>query len=394
MSRRPIARSVDLKRLQDEGYDIDAVDGYLVMRHVPYLTDKREVKYGTLAAKLVLADDVTCTPDNHVAIFAGEYPCHKDGLPIERIRSGAANVKIDGVEFNWSFSAKPKPRDNYENYYTKFSTYVDILGGPVHAIDLRATAKTFPVVTPDEEEESIFLYEDTASSRADIVEVSMKLRLHRVAIVGVGGTGSYVLDLVAKVPVREIHLFDSDVFLQHNAFRSPGAASGDELREKLPKVKYFERIYSKMRRGIVAHVERLDTKNLDLLAGMDFVFLCMEGRGKKEIVIRLEQQGTPFIDVGMGVFLKNGALGGLLRTTTSTPKKRDHVAARNRISFSDNDDKNEYDQNIQIADLNALNAAFAIIKWKKLFGFYIDDEREHYSVYAIGGNDINNGDPE
>jgi hypothetical protein len=37
---------------------------------------------------------------------------------------------------------------------------------------------------------------------------------------GLGGTGSYILDLVSKTPVNEILLFDSDDFLQHNAFRS------------------------------------------------------------------------------------------------------------------------------------------------------------------------------
>ena len=75
----------------------------------------------------------------------------------------------------------------------------------------------------------------------------------KIAIIGLGGTGSYVLDLVAKTPVKEIHLFDGDTFLQHNAFRSPGAPSGEELRAKLPKVTYLKNAYGKMHTGIVAH---------------------------------------------------------------------------------------------------------------------------------------------
>jgi hypothetical protein len=35
-----------------------------------------------------------------------------------------------------------------------------------------------------------------------------------------------------------------------------------------------------------------------------------------------------------------------------------------------------------------------VIKWKKLFGFYSDDEREHFSVFVIAGNDIINEDRE
>ena len=36
--------------------------------------------------------------------------------------------------------------------------------------------------------------------------VTMKLELRKIAILGLGGTGSYVLYFVAKTPVREIHL--------------------------------------------------------------------------------------------------------------------------------------------------------------------------------------------
>jgi hypothetical protein len=54
--------------------------------------------------------------------------------------------------------------------------------------------------------------------------------------------------------------------------------------------------------------------------------------------------------------------------------------------------ENDYSHNIQIAELNALNAALAVIKWKKLCGFYQDLEREHCSVYTINGNHIANED--
>lgn len=56
------------------------------------------------------------------------------------------------------------------------------------------------------------------------------------------------------------------------------------------------------------------------------------------------------------------------------------------------EDNNEYSRNIQIADLNALNAALAVIKWKKIFGFYGDLEHEHFSTYDIDGNHLNNED--
>jgi hypothetical protein len=212
-----------------------------------------------------------------------------------------------------------------------------------------------------------------------------------VAILGLGGTGGYILDYVTKTPVREIHLFDGDRFLQHNAFRAPGAASGEELEKQPYKVDYFHGIYSKMRKGIVPHREFITAENLHLLEGMDFVFISMEaGPVKKPVIEKLLQLNIPFVEVGMGVYLRNNVLGGLLRTTAGTDKKSDHLWGR--IPLSDGGVKNEYDKNIQIAELNALHAALAVIKWKKIFGFYADQRGEHYSTYAIGRNDTNNED--
>src|SRR5208283_2007647 len=120
----------------------------------------------------------------------------------------------------------------YKDHYEKMTTYAAIISNPARTIDPHATAQTFPVIEA-EDEDSVFHYLDTASSRAEITAVTRKLELKKLAIVGVGGTGSYVLDLTAKTPVKEIHLFDGDGFLQHNGFRSPGAPSSEELGEQL-----------------------------------------------------------------------------------------------------------------------------------------------------------------
>jgi len=76
--------------------------------------------------------------------------------------------------------------------------------------------------------------------------------------------------------------------------------------------------------------------------------------------------------------------------TTSTPGHREHVRANKRITFADGGD--DYDHNIQIADLNMLNAVLAVIKWKKLYGFYADDEHEMFTAYTIAAYQLLNGD--
>jgi len=379
-------------RLRNEGYNLEIRSDHLLVKDVPYVAADRIVKRGILTMPLKLAGDVTVKPENHVAHFIGEYPCHVDGTAIDSIFNSSTRRELGiGLIIDHTFSAKPMPSGAYENYYHKVTQYVTILSGYAQKLEPGATAKTFRPVGATADDGTAFKYIDTASTRAEIGAVTAKLgAIKKVAIVGLGGTGSYVLDLVAKTPVAEIHLFDGDEFLQHNAFRSPGAPSIEELTAKPKKAAYFKGIYERMRNGIFVHENYIGPENVQELRDMSFVFMCLEGPAKKLIVEKLEEFGLPFIDVGMGIYLSEGSLGGILRVTTSTPAQRDHV--RKRVSFVDDADGNEYNANIQIADLNALNAALAVIKWKKLAGFYQDLDFENHCTYTIGGNMLRNED--
>ncbi|GAB3855829.1 ThiF family adenylyltransferase [Micromonospora andamanensis] len=344
--------------------------------------------YGKLISVLNLAGDVTVRPEDHVVYFDGETPCDRYRRPLNKIiNSSQAFTLAPGVTARHLFSSKPAA--GYADYYDKMTSYIRMLAGHAQALEPEATAMTFPVVEAVKEQ-SVFLYEDTASSRAGISAVSAKLRVGKLAVVGLGGTGVYVLDLLAKTPVGEIHLFDRDAFLQHNAFRAPGAASVEELRARPTKVAYHAERYSRMRSGIVPHEYHIDHNTVEELRDMDFVFLTMEGgETKRHIIYKLTEYGRPFIDVGLGVYqTADGALGGIARVTTSTPV---HPADPRRIPCSDDVD-NDYNRNIQVADLNMLNAAMAVIKWKKLVGFYADLEHESFSTYTVDGNHISNED--
>ena len=87
-------------------------------------------------------------------------------------------------------------------------------------------------------------------------------------------------------------------------------------------------------------------------------------------------------------------LEGIVRVTTSTVEQRTHVHRKSRISFDEPELDEDYQTNIQIAELNALNAALAVIKWKKLLGFYHDAGREHNSTYTTSVNMLLSDDHE
>lgn len=389
MSQLLINHSPDLKRLRDEGYEIEVRSGYLLIHHIPYVTQNKEIHYGVLVSTLTLSsNETTTTPDNHVIHFIGDDPCEIDGSFITSIQNNnALTILTDQITINRTFSNRPQ--NGYPNYYEKVKRYVEIISAPAKYMDSSVTATTFEVI-PDSHQETIFQYIDTNSSRANIEMINAKLDKQKIGIIGLGGTGAYILDLVAKTPVKEIHLYDGDSFDQHNAFRSPGAASIDDLKLQQKKTEYYYKIYSNMHRSIHVHNYYITKDNLIELEHMDYVFICVDrNSARKAITDYLVDKTVPFSDVGLGVNIVDDKLTGAVRVTSANKKKNDHLPLR---IFPEDSDNNEYGTNIQIAELNALNAIFAILKWKKFSGIYVDFENEHHSSYSIGVSKIFNED--
>lgn len=383
-----VAHSPDLSSLVDEGYDLEIRGENLLVHHVPYLNSAGEVAYCILVSELTTDGTKTTTPGRHEVWVVGEIPHDHEGHEAAIIADRDRFDYGGGLVASCRLSGKPHGRMPID-YHEKISNYVRILGDWARAKDPSATHKNHPPRATTAEE-SVFRYHDAATSRSGLSAVSAQLALDKIAIVGLGGTGSYILDLIAKTPVREIHLFDADILLAHNAFRAPGAASREELLESPTKVAYFANKYDAMRRHIVPHPIRIDADTVSELQSMDFVFLAMDaGPAKRAIVERLKYWQTPFVDSGMNVERIDNSLRGTVRVTTGQPGRYDHLDGR--LSYTDVN-ANEYDWNIQTADLNMLNAAMAVLKWKKLYGYYLDTTAEVNAQYAVARNKIFNAE--
>lgn len=384
MLQQLINHSPDLKRLQDEGYELEVKGGYLLIHHIPYVTHLREVKFGILVSELSLANNQrTIKPSTHVINFIGEYPCNADGSIITAIQHSNQQNLGNSIVVNFSFSNKPQ--SGYADYYEKISTYSKIISSAAKSIDPLVTEKTFRI-RENSIDTDVFHYIDTNSSRAKINLINEKVKGQKIAIIGLGGTGAYILDLISKTPVSEIHLYDGDVFSQHNAFRSPGAAGKEDLDSVPSKVDYYCNQYSKIHQKITPHHSYVSKENFEELLTMSFVFICIDNDLSRKLIIQfLLKNNIPFIDVGLGVNAVEDTLIGTVRVTTGTNAKNNHLV--DRIPFVD-EDNNDYNTNIQIAELNCLNAVLAVLKWKKLCGFYQDLREEHHSTYSINVNQL------
>lgn len=389
---RLVRNSADLQRLVDDGYTVRIVNGYLVIDDIPYLDATQTVQWGAFLCPLDLAGDQTVKPSNHVMAFVGSAPCSKDG---GEISPGFANP---GLTYGWTagpaltpsvgFSQKPRP-EGYVDFYEKVTTYAAILIGPAQAIAPDATPLQGKPFSTDEDD-GVFVYLDTFSSRAGITARSERLELAKVVIVGLGGTGAYILDLVAKTPICNIHLYDGDVFNTHNAFRGPGAATLDALNARVKKVDYYAMTYSAMRRQIHPHPVNVTATNVAELLDTDFVFLAMDsGPDKQVIIMTLVDNGIAFVDTGVGVSDDPTGIAGQVRVTTGLPNASEHVLGGGLISVVAGDAA-EYDTNLQVAELNMIAAVMAVVRFKKWLRFYADGECELHSSYRIDTNEILN----
>lgn len=395
MSQSVISRSPDLLRLRNEGLELEVRSGFLLVHSVPYLNAQGLVELGTLCCPLTLASpDQTAKPSDHVMHFIGGFPHKLSGGPITAIEHLAGHMPLaDGIVANYSFSNKPRDPTGFENFYEKVWSYLRVIWYEVRSKgsgETPCTFKTVDCIDPD----SVFVYEDTASARAGIGALAAKLSPLRIAIIGLGGTGAFVLDGVVKTPVREIHLYDDDEYQQHNAYRSPGATSRATLDRHLIKVDFYQESYSVMHKGIVAHNQKVTESNVDDLRGFDYIFVCVDkGPVRRLIYDRLGDSNARLIDTGMDVQATDeGSLWGSLRVTTSTPASREHVFSR--IPMGDAQKENLYASNVQVVELNALNAMLAVIKFKQLCGFYHEDGGGLNASFNTATNKITNSEPQ
>ncbi|MGW8359234.1 ThiF family adenylyltransferase [Streptomyces wedmorensis] len=385
MSTALLARDPDLARLLDDGYDVTFVAGHVIVR-IPYVTENRTVAHGFLAHPITVSGDRLVSGTDHRIWFGGSTPCDEHGRPLT-LANPETRVIDEGMQASFMLSSKPP--DGYPDQYTKITAYTRIVADHARALDPSATP-TPGAAWQEIDDDSPFAYRDTATSRAGITAINRRFRGQRIVIVGLGGSGSYILDQVAKTEVDSILLIDGDTFDNHNAFRAPGAPTLDTLRERPSKATYFASVYVNMHRGVTGRTQYLDEDNLDLLDGATFVFLASDdAAGKPSIIDWLEAHDVPFIDVGMGIEEIDSHLSGLLRVTTSLPGRRD--TARRRIPRPA-PERDAYASNIQTADLNAFNAVLAVIRWKRSLGIYADATDESHTTYSLITNEIANED--
>ena len=355
-----------IKDLDELGYQVDFVGGYLVIYGLPYLDQEGGLKHGDWVSQLDLSDAVIDAPKNHQAWWRGGRP-HDQSKREMRLGGGPARVTV-APDFVTDYSFSFKLHENgekraYRSFEEKAQTYLDAITAPALAafpdatplrgIAIKAAAQGSPLRFPD-----------TMSARYNMNDVSSLLRGKKVAIIGLGGTGSYILDFLARTHLELIALFDDDKVHVHTIFRMPGfiprAIGGF-------KVEALARQYGQWHAGLDPVPERITAENIERLSDFDFVFVSVDdGPARLNIVDWLSAKGIPYVDCGMGLVRSSVGLSGFVRITGVDRKAFEGNVNTPRLPV-EKAKNDEYRKQAQITELNALDAAMAVIRFKQHF---------------------------
>ena len=126
-------------------------------------------------------------------------------------------ISAEPSDYETDLSNKPTCRISGTTY-EKVKRYADIISETAKYLKSICYEKTFKGDSWQYQWNKIFQYIDTNSSR-QIWRINSKLEMQKNSNYWIGGTGAYILDMVAKTPVKEIHL------LMGTALRTPDSFS-------------------------------------------------------------------------------------------------------------------------------------------------------------------------
>lgn len=244
-----------------------------------------------------------------------------------------------------------------------------------------------------------FKIPNTFEARASVAPVQDRIRDQRIAIIGLGGTGAYVLDLMAKTPVVAIHLLDRDTMDWHNLMRAPGAPTTEEiqsLRKERPlKVDYYHAKYGSLREGIHPHPIMIDgPATLAAFVSthpLDFAFVCIDQRKdcdsprQDEVYAALSHAGVPFLDSGVSITLENNQVFGAVTTSAYASGS---TAWKEAVPNARVDGDVLGYRNVQLPEVNALAAALAVMEWRRRTGQYASESVSFLHKFRLESGSI------
>ena len=217
--------------------------------------------------------------------------------------------------------------------------------------------------------------QETGLTRSAIGDMDQLFRQEKLAVIGAGGTGGFIVDMIAKCNVASIDIYDDDVVSQHTQLRWPGVVNRQVVEEHKNKAEYLAELYaSRTNMNIKGHALRVDGSKLTMFKDKTMVFVAVDrGPDRREILMGLTELTVNFIDCGIDLQKAADGLTASARVVR-TALDDGYEKRMELVEKTPGKDAGEgmYEAAVQIAEINALNATMAVVAWKQGIGFYKD----------------------
>lgn len=183
-------------------------------------------------------------------------------------------------------------------------------GGPISRFEIHSAAKVALQVRSAVRTHSD---RDDRQVRALGAMAAERLRLLRIGVVGAGGTGSMVVELLARLGVARITVVDHDRIDEPSNLRRVAGSRPSDVEVQAPKVSVAARNVQDLGLGskvdaLLARVEEAEPQKQ--LIDCDVVINTTDTHASRAVVNQLSYQfGLPAIDVGLRV--GTGPAGGV-----------------------------------------------------------------------------------
>ena len=263
---------------------------------------------------------------------------------------------------------------DYQNAWEALRTYINAIYGGFRNRHIDSAAQverpyTFPILGEKNREEVEWL---------DLV------RGEKIAIVGLGGVGSWIADLMTKTDVAEVHGWDADVIEDKNIIRMPGAVNPEWIGK--PKATWFKETYRQIHRGVCGYSENVCEKTIEeMRSKITFGFVAVDNDEGRGIACEaLADAGVPFVDVGLALDRKDGQVSAAVRVITAYPPDE---TWRKAIPKVDRSGQEVYGR-LELSDVAAMAAGWAVQSWRKMRGQMAQADVHECMVYRAECNSI------
>ena len=372
MSPTPTNHEAQLAEVLQAGFDCGVEDDTLTVGPIPYRLSGGGIGHGSLICHLDRNGGDIAPPTDHTAAWIGdEVPHRRDGRPMDRLIIDQSRNTWSNGETSICVMSRRGP-EPYPNYGQKMLTYARLIAREA-VVDWRASSPGVVAV----KDVNHLVDHETGLNRARVGHLNALLARENIAVIGAGGTGGHIVDLVSKSNVQQIDIYDPDYVSAHTQLRWPGIVERRIVEEETNKAEYLAALYARRtNRNILGHPFAIDKDTLTYLNEKTMVFVAIDkGPARREVLTGLAGMGLNFIDCGIDLQGNDGPLTASLRIircqAEQSPEKRSELAvlAPGGANVAEDD---PYAQNIQTGEMNSLNAALAVIAWKQGIGFYRD----------------------